>query len=361
MKKISTLLLSAVFLFSCQNPDMEISGESNLITAIGRYENSPEGVKMYSAGGYFTFAFEGNSCEIQINNAGDYDHSFFEIAVDDIISQNFRAERGITKIVIGEKGNNTDSTKFFFETLPNTQIHNVVLCRNSETMMGYTQIKTIKAQKIYNWTPKTNLKIEFIGNSITSGCDSDSSLVSSKDYKWGDWHRAYYAYGPQTARNLNAQYSLASVSGIGLVHSCCDIPFTMPQIYDKVLMRYDTIQYDFSFNPDLICCALGQNDGIQDDEYFINAYTDFVKLLFKKNPSAKNIVLLNSPMANDSLDSWLKKVLPQVVDRLSSQGINNVTHFEFSHNKNAGGSNHPDIYQHQEVAKELTEFLKERL
>ncbi|MBQ3655589.1 MAG: hypothetical protein II956_01920 [Bacteroidales bacterium] len=345
MKKILPLLFSAA-LFSCQNSADEITGNSNLLTAIGRYENTPDGVKMYSAGGYFTFAFQGKNCELTVLNDGDFDHSFLDLIVDDDKPQKFRVGRGDTTFVITKKDD---------------KLHHVMLCRDSETMMSFTQIKKVKADKISAWTPETSLKIEFIGNSITSGCDCDTSLVSQKDYQWGDWHRAYYAYGPQTARNLNAQYSLASVSGIGLIHSCCDNPFTMPQIYDNVKMRYDTIPYDFSFKPDLICCCLGQNDGIQDNETFISAYTAFVKMLKEKNPSAKNIVLLNSPMANDSLNTWLQEILPQVVDRLTKDGVTGVKNFELPHNKNAGGSMHPDILQHGEIAKELTEFLKKEV
>ena len=344
MKKILPLLMSAA-LFSCQPSEMTITGDNALITAIGRYENNAAGAKMYSAGGYFTFAFQGKNCELSVLNDGEFDHSFLELVVDGE-PKKIRVGRGDTTLVIKKDEN---------------KLHEVTLCRDSETMMSFTQIKSIKAEKILAWTPETNLKIEFIGNSITSGCDCDSSLVSQKDYKWGDWHRAYFAYGPQTARNLNAQYSLASVSGIGLIHSCCDINLTMPQIYDKVLMRYDTISYDFSFKPDLICCCLGQNDGIQDNETFVSAYVNFVKMLKEKNPSAKNIVLLNSPMANDSLNTWMQEVLPQVVERLTNDGVTGVKNFEFSHNKNNGGAMHPDVQQQGEAAKELTDFLKKEV
>jgi hypothetical protein len=360
MKKILALT-AAVFMFSCQQSDMMTDGSSSLITAVGRYENNPAGVKMYSAGGYFTVAFQGGYCEIDVLNDGEFEHSFLELAVDSLEPQKFRVGRGVTKFLIGEKENVPENAVRYSGKLQDKDSHCVTLCRDSETMMSFTQIKSISAPKILKWTPETDLKIEFVGNSITSGCDCDSSTVPLKDYKWGDWHRAYYAYGPRTARNLNAQYSLASVSGIGLVHSCCEMKITMPQIYDKVLMRYDTINYDFSFEPALICCCLGQNDGIQENETFIKAYVDFVKMLKEKNPTAKNIVLLNSPMADDSLNAWLQTVLPKVVETLTQEGITGVWNFEFSHNKNAGGSAHPDVRQQGEAAGELTEFLKKEV
>ena len=86
-----------------------------------------------------------------------------------------------------------------------------------------------------------------------------------------------------------------------------------------------------------------------------------MKMLKEKNPTAKNIVLLNSPMANDSLNTWMQEVLPQVVERLTNDGVTGVKNFEFSHNKNNGGAMHPDVLQHSEVAKELTEFLKKEV
>lgn len=346
-------------MFSCQQ-SMTIDGNSNLITTVGRYQQDSYGKKMWAAGGYFTFAFKGKSCVMQLLSEGDYDYSFIEIIVDNFPPQRVKIPKGENTIVVGQKPENLFGNVITFENNleEDVEIHDVTICRDSETMMGFTQLKSVTADEIFGRVLHPDFRIEFIGNSITSGTDIDTNLINSKDYKWGDWHRAYYAYGPVTARNLNAEYSLASVSGIGLTHSCCDIPYTIADVYDKLIMRYDSLSYDFSFNPDVICCCLGQNDGIQENTSFVDAYIKFIKLLKEKNKNVKHIVLLSSPMADDSLYNWLKDVLPQTVDKAKSEGINEVTYLLLDHNKNGGGASHPDVFQHQEVANQLTEFLK---
>ncbi|MDJ1500004.1 hypothetical protein [Xanthocytophaga agilis] len=80
-------------------------------------------------------------------------------------------------------------------------------------------------------------KLEFIGNSITCGTVSDVSEILCDKNQWYDLHNAYMAYGPRTASELNAQWHLTSVSGIGLIHSCCNMDIVMPQVFDKVNQR----------------------------------------------------------------------------------------------------------------------------
>lgn len=77
------------------------------------------------------------------------------------------------------------------------------------------------------------------------------------------------SYGPVTARMLDAQWMLSSVSGIGLMHSCCDMDIVMPDVYDKLNMRENKYRWNFAhYQPDVVTVALGQNDGIQDSAAF---------------------------------------------------------------------------------------------
>ena len=374
MKRIFPLILS-LSLFACNNSNTNttgnvatdstqtVKGGSELITFVGRtdYSNA-DAPKQWAAGAYFTFAFTGEYCEIVLNDEVVWgkNHNIMEIAIDNNPTVKIRCKDKVNRFVIGTSSKNYADTANVIKVdmkLSNEE-HHVTICRDQETAMGFTQPVEITAAKITKWTPETSQKIEFIGNSITCGAESDTADVSIKDYQWGDWHRAYYGYGPRTARNLNAQYSLVSVSGIGLIHSCCDMEITMPQVYDKIQLRDNKNEYDFSYKPDLITICLGENDGVQNDKKFTTAYIDFIKTVIEKNPQVKRIILLSSPMASPQLKTWMQKVLPQVVEKIKADGFANISYYMFSKSWNEGGMSHPSVEQHEEIANELTEYIK---
>lgn len=356
MKKIILSVAMAV-MTACSNKEpMSVKGGDEAITFIGRTDFSDaDAPKQWAAGAYFTFGFEGERCIVEMN---DEDNNIMEIVVDDLPSQKVYTKGAKCRFVIGgdEIENDSTYTTFQFE-MGKSSAHHVLICRDAETAMGFTQLVGVTAEKIFKWTPETSLKIEFIGNSITCGAEADTTSVSRTDYHWGDWHRAYVGYAPRTARNLNAQWSLVSVSGIGLIRSCCDMGVTMPQVYDKMILRYDKLSYDFSYNPDLICCCLGQNDGIQDSTAFCSAYIDFIKDVHQRTPQAK-IVLLSSPMDHGELNEWLCRMLTTIADQLKNDGIDNISTFFYSKAWNNGGAMHPSTEEHIEIANELTAYLK---
>ena len=365
---IMPMLAMTLLATSCDNGSktMTVGGGDDVITFVGRTDYSTkEAPKQWAAGGYFTFGFEGNTCYIELNDEVLYGNKYniIEVCVDDVESKCFYT-KGIRNIIAIDElfdecdAKDTAVNYMVFNTPIGNKEHHVTICRDTETAMGYTQLISVSADNIFKWTPATSLKMEFIGNSITCGAEADTTLMARDQYQWGDWHRAYYGYGPRTARNLNAQWSLVSVSGIGLIHSCCDMDITMPQVYDKMMLRDNKLSYDFGYKPDVICCCLGQNDGIQDSTAFCTAYVDFIKTVKQHNPQAKKIVLLTSPMDNGELSAWLKRMLASIVDKLTTDGMEGVSYFAYSKAWNNGGAMHPSANEHEEIADELTSYIK---
>ncbi len=340
-----------------------VTADSDIVSFVGRtFRENPKTPRQWAAGAYFTFSFTGDYCQIYLTNEYPSEkNNFIEIIVDDLPPMKIRTSGQRNLITIGRPPATTatdiHTTATFADLSPYK--HHVTVCRDSETAMGYTQLDSISAPKVDKWSPKCDMKIEFIGNSITCGAESDTTGTPRKDYAWGDWHRAYYSYGAITARNLDAQYSLASVSGIGLIHSCCEMGITMPQVYSKYILRNNEIPYDHKdFEPDIVCCCLGQNDGVQDSAQFCGAYVDFIRQVSKLNPTAKRFVLLSSPMANDELREWMSRMLPTVVARLKAEGMAGVSYYMFPRAWNSGGADHPSVEEQYQIAKELTEYLK---
>lgn len=367
MKPIIISTIIATLLAACNSAPQKVSGGDERITFVGRTDRSvADAPKQWAAGAYFTFAFRGKECIIDFNDENLYGEKYniIEVVVDEQPSQKFythgiRNRLIITAEEIVKEQADSGLNILQYVGLKGNGEHHVTVCRDTETGMGYTQLLSVGAQEVLKWTPATNLKIEFIGNSITCGAEADTTTVPTTNYKWGDWHRAYYGYGPRTARNLNAQWALTSVSGIGLIHSCCDMKVTMPQVYDKYVLCEDKIDYNFTdFRPDVICSCLGQNDGIQDSTTFCSAYVDFIKNVANHNPQAKHIVLLSSPMDNGELSEWLRPVLISVAEQLKADGLTNVSTFFFSQAWNNGGADHPSTEEHAQIADELTQYLK---
>jgi hypothetical protein len=132
----------------------------------------------------------------------------------------------------------------------------------------------------------------------------------------------------------------------------------MPQVFDKISMRNDTINWDFSrFQPDVLTICLGQNDGLQDSVLFVEKYLAFTRQLRQYYPGAA-IICLTSPMADKTLFAFMKKMVDAVVKRRNNDGDKKIYRFYFSKQYNKGCDGHPDLAEHRMIASELISFIK---
>lgn len=334
------------------------------VKAVGRadFSNALQ-PKMWAAGAHFNFGFEGDSCEIDINDEQLYgtNYNYLEIIVDSMEPRRIRTQGVANRIILGRAAQSaaTDTNVNVVELeLPlSNGHHEVTVVKDTETGMGYIQLCAIRAQKIVPMAQRNDV-IEFIGNSITCGAEAYLDEVKCGEGTWFDRHQAYMAYGPRTARALGYEWMLTSVSGIGLIHSCCDMTVTMPQVFDKVELYANRVDWDFSrCTPKIVCVCLGQNDGQQDSTQFCTAYVDFIKNIRGHYPNAR-IVCLSSPMADEELTIYLKKMVTSVVDHMNVEGDNGVEKFFFSRSYNSGCGGHPDIVEHELIADELIQYLR---
>jgi len=241
------------------------------------------------------------------------------------------------------------------------EIHDVQLVKNTEANIGYMEFVGVRCSRLEMPPPKPKRKIEFIGNSITCGTGADLSEIPCGKGVWQDQHNAYLSYGPITARALGAQYHLSAVSGIGLMRSCCNMNIIMPQVFDKVSMRNDTVKWDFKkYQPDVVTVCLGQNDGIQDSTAFCNNYLSFLKQLRGYYPKAE-IICLSSPMADARLAAFMKSMLTSIVSTANQNSDKKITSYFFSKQYHNGCDSHPDLAEHQLIANELTAFIKKTM
>ena len=308
--------------------------------------SNPKLPRYWFPGVYVRARFSGSECAIVVQDEmlGGGKHNYLQVVIDDTIHYRIQLKSKRDTIEVA-KG------------LAN-KAHTITICKNTETNIGYIEFAGMFCQRLLAPPKKPKRKIEFIGNSITCGTGSDLSRIPCGKGVWEDQHNAYLSYGPSTARNLKAEWHLTSYSGIGLTRSCCNIPFTMPQVYDKVMQAKDSIQWDFkNYEADVITICLGQNDGAQDSTIFCDTYVQFVEKIRRSNAEAR-IILLTSPMADQNLTAVLKKYITAVVDEANRKGDKKVHRYFFSKSYNSGCDGHPDLLEHQQIAKELTTYLE---
>lgn len=333
-------LADSIRLFEADNPLFQYTGRIDF--------SNVKKPRFWSAGVYIKAKFKGTYCELLVNDQELWgkNHNYLEIVIDNKLS----------RIQTNEKNNRIKIA----EGLKDGE-HILIICKNTESNIGYLEFVGLKCATLLPLPAKPERKIEFIGNSITCGTGSDQSVVACGKGVWHDQHNAYLSYGPIVARAVSAQWSLSAVSGIGLIHSCCGMNITMPPVFNKIDLRGDSLEWDFAnYQPDAVTVCLGQNDGIQDSAGFCSAYVKFINQLRAYYPGAQ-IILLTSPMADKQLTAALKKYLLGIKHAMKRQGDKKVETYFFAKRYYRGCDSHPNLAEHQQMAKELVGFIKKKM
>ena len=220
-------------------------------------------------------------------------------------------------------------------------------------------------------------KIEFIGNSITCGYGNEGTNKEEHFDYATESH--YYSYASLTARALEAQHWVVARSGIGAYRNY-DGPKTgnpesnMPVQYEytgyawKPELRQEPTflneKWDFSrYQPDVVCINLGTND-LSTPNYDLTllkqSYKRLLTMVRQHNPKAK-IVLLTGTMLYDEEQKIAIRLLDEVADEAHQSGDQEVYRFDMPHimgDAFLGNDWHPNIYQDEKMAGELTAYLR---
>ncbi|HEY4154853.1 MAG TPA: SGNH/GDSL hydrolase family protein [Puia sp.] len=321
-------------------------GGNPLIQYIGRIDFSTAArPRFWNPGTYISIRFRGSSCDVLVNDevSGGENHNYLEIILDNQKPERIKLTDRENNIHIGDHLAAGD--------------HSLVIVKNTEAGIGWLEFAGIRCEKLLP-VKLPSRKMECIGNSITCGTGSDTSVFACGQGQWYDQHNAWLSYGPLTARALDAQYHLTAVSGIGLIHSCCHMDVLMPQVFDKIDTHGNKIKWDFNeYQPDVVTICLGQNDGAGDSVNFFNAYTGFIARIRKVYPRTQ-IVALTSPMADEFLKNAMVRYLTTIVEYENRQHDPNIHLYVFSKRYHQGCGDHPLLSEHREIAAELTAYIQ---
>ena len=252
-------------------------------------------------------------------------------------------------------------------------------------------VKGFKTDGNYLSVKEHKYKIEFIGDSITSGEGTYGAMTDT------DWLAMYMSvsnnYAYMVSKNLDADYHIVSQGGWGVYCGWDnDIRHNIPSIYERTCglaigpnnEKLGTQKmYDFSWQPDAIVVNLGTNDASafnqppilnpedgkmykqhlnEDGSYVredllkvINAAVDFLKMLRKNNPKA-HIVWVYGMLGYN-----LTCGLTEAVNRYSLEtGDHNVAFINIPNTTATtyGAHMHPGVKSHEVAADVISEYLK---
>jgi hypothetical protein len=324
----------------------------------GRYfQNSNTNLELISSAVHFGFRFSGPYCSIYASLSDPSAHNYLQYTVDGVYYKKIKVSGNVSQsynIVGLGKGE-----------------HTIWIYKATEATSGPIFIQKIFGHNIVSLKVADRPLIEFIGNSITCGAESDPSETPCNMGEYHDHHNAYYAYGPRVAKMLNTNFILSSVSGIGIYRTWNTTGPYMGQVYEKTdFLINSNRNWDFkTYAPRIVSIALGTNDFSDGDGHtprlpfdstvFVNNYIRFIDLIKSKYPKAQ-IALLSSPMINGikriKLQNCLSSVKTQVDKKYPTAKPIALYFFKPMVARGCGG--HPSIEDHEIIAGELAPFFK---
>jgi hypothetical protein len=312
------------------------------------------------------FRFQGDACRIRMANiAGQEEDTYYNYY--SLIVDGKRYPRTAIK---------TGTLTAVEIPVPSTaDYHDVELYKETETRNGLILISAIEAAGLGELPVTEKPKIEFIGDSYTAGMSSDVSVIPCDQGTWFDQHNAYDAFGPLVARELNGDYLIAAVSGMGMYRNWNTNHPVIGDVYESAVLsdHPQSPRWNYTaFIPDIVVLAFGAND-LSDGDYgsprsefdaddFAAAYSAFLKKINFIHPHAK-FLIVNNPGLPPEKDHILKQCLADIKQKTESEtGLQDlVTLFHFKLFTPNGCGGHPDVTQHRQMADALRPVLERLL
>lgn len=344
--------------------------ENPNIHYIGRIDFSdPQAPKFSAPGVTIQARFRGTAVAVLLEDEFRYglNRNYYDVLIDDVFVLKLGPERAVTSYPIAN--NLTDGE------------HTIAIVKRTESNVGYGKFLGFEfSGEILPAPEKTARRMIIIGDSICCGSGNEAlneSPQCSED-GWGQpYANARLAFGPIVAHNLQAEYHLVTVSGIGLIRNYSFEYDTrpLPAVYDSLFLELrddPSPAWDHSkFMPHAIIIALGTNDfspgeserPLLSQDVFVRAYVDLIARLRSYHPGAR-IFCVSSPMLHDGwpeesnafLSDQLQSIT-RIVEHLNRHGDPRVYPFFVKSMDGTGCGTHPGVEQHFDIAAQLQPYI----
>lgn len=250
----------------------------------------------------------------------------------------------------------------------------VRLVKLSECTSGLLGLRAIRTDGVIRPMPDRDLRIEFIGDSITAGYGVEGDITQAFTTAT---ENAEKAYGYLTARALDADAVLPAFSGHGLLSGYTEGSINteglVQPVYDKAGknahplpdgLYLQDISWDFStWQPHYIVLNLGTNDSswVRDipgrKENFREKYEEFLAVVREHNPSARILCVLG--LMGRMLCPAMEQAVAGYSRRTGDREIRSLTVAEQNQLRDGVGTNyHPSPRSQQLLADQVTEALR---
>ncbi len=328
----------------------KISLCDNRLRYDGRIDRTvPEKPMFTWPGCLVTFRFTGTALAIAVSECWDW------------------GDRGVGVVVDGCEYKFRIKDKTFNLDLPDCE-HEVFVYKMGENNFFTLDSIEIEGELINN--PMPEIGIEVYGDSVSAGSVVDCvEYLEQNDPEGHDgrYDNAWHAYPMMLARKLNARVFDTSQGGIAIFDKTgwfmCPNMVGMESCWDKMGYTGQTpiTQWDFSFKPNFIIFAIGQNDAnpwndcLKDKDYYekwVSKYIEIAEGVRAYSPDAKVIfaltLLMHEPIWDDALTD--------IAERMGG-AENGVYHYLYTRCGKATPG-HPRTPEQEEMAKEMAEFIR---
>ncbi len=278
-------------------------------------------------------------------------------------SVSFKADKpGYLNVIIDENYDNIlriqysagEQTKWINESLPYAY-HTFHFLKSNEfntgsitfTNVGINGVKAGVAPK------QKKLKIEFYGDSTTSGYGNITDVSNADEPQYQDGSKTFATY---TSYKLNADFAVAAKGGYGVLGGLSDPAGTADAFFWNNSVTNQTMWDSSSYDADIIVISYGSNDNNRDKENldkqaFKTKCLEILTTIHEQNPDAPIVWILGMCYVDPNLPMY------QTIKELDAE----LDYMHFVHISTAqrGGDSHPNVEDHQKAADDLCAYLEE--
>jgi lysophospholipase L1-like esterase len=321
---------------------------SPTVRFVGRFDTSnPAAPRFAWSGSAIVARFQGTGIAARIKDDGK---NQFQIFVD-----------GEPKAIL--KTEPTKDTYTLADGLSDGP-HEVILYKRTEARVGEAAFLGFEPKgRMLPAPPSAERRIEFIGDSITTGYGVEGP--GSSCYFTPDTQNELATYAGITARALGADHHTIAWSGKTIME--------MTEMWDRTLPANPESKWDFkAWTPHVVVINLGTNNfALQDpgEERYVRLYTALVDRVRKAYPEAF-IVCMLGPMLTDVYPeghrslTQARKYMRNAVAKIKTSGDTNVELLEVPEQKHSDGLGcgfHPSQKTQKIVAERLVALVREKL